>query len=189
MRRWHARRARAQCARRKEENDMAGPLTGMRVLEAGGIGPVPFCGMLLSDLGAEVVQVTRPGAPVAGPTDVPGRGRHILALDLRSEAGREAALELAAAADVLLEGFRPGVMERLRLGPAECMTRNPRLVYGRMTGYGQTGPLAQQAGHDVNYLALSGALHAMGRPDEPPPVPLNLVADYGGGAMLLVVGV
>ena len=147
---------------------MAGPLTGMRVLEAGGIGPVPFCGMVLSDLGAEVLQVTRPGA-VATATDVPGRGRHRLAIDLRSDAGRDAALELAAGADVLLEGFRPGVMERLQLGPADCMERNPRLIYGRMTGYGQTGPLAQQAGHDVNYLALSGALHAMGRPDAPPP--------------------
>lgn len=165
-----------------------GPLQGIRVLEAGGIGAVPFCGMLFADLGAEVVQVCRPGA-LPSPTDVPGRGRHQLVLDLRSEAGRDAALELAAGADILIEGFRPGVMERLGLGPESCMAHSPRLVYGRMTGWGQDGPLAQVAGHDLNYLALSGALHAMGDDGEPPPVPLNLVADYGGGAMLLAFGV
>lgn len=168
---------------------MQGPLAGIKVLEAGGIGPVPFCGMVLSDLGAEVVQVVREHDAPIDPADVPARGRHRLHLDLRSEGGRNTALALAGAADVLLEGFRPGVMERLGIGPEACLSRNPRLVYGRMTGWGQTGPLASEPGHDLNYLALSGALHAMGEPGEPPPVPLNLVADYGGGAMLLTVGV
>ena len=167
---------------------MAGPLTGVRVFEAGGIGPAPFCGMVLADLGAEVMQVTRPGIP-HDRFDVPARGRRRIALDLRSSAGAAAALDLAAAADVLIEGFRPGVMERLGLGPGLCLERNPRLVYGRMTGWGQHGSLAQAAGHDLNYLALSGALHGIGRPGEPPVPPLNLVADYGGGAMLLAVGV
>ncbi|MBC5767058.1 CaiB/BaiF CoA transferase family protein [Ramlibacter albus] len=166
---------------------MNGPLAGIRVLEAGGIGPAPFCAMLLADLGAQVLQVTRIGAE-ASRFDVPGRGRHRIALDLRSDEGRATALELAGSADILIEGFRPGVMERLGLGPSECMQRNPRLVYGRMTGWGQDGPLAQVAGHDINYLGLSGALHAIGRPGEPPVPPLNLVGDYGGGAMLLAVG-
>ncbi|RYZ11926.1 MAG: CoA transferase [Comamonadaceae bacterium] len=167
---------------------MAGPLVGIRVLEAGGIGPVPFCGMVLADLGAEVLQVTRPGAARAV-HDVPGRGRARIALDLRSDAGREAALALAARADILIEGFRPGVMERLGLGPQPCMARQPRLVYGRMTGWGQEGPLAQAPGHDLNYIGLAGVLHAIGRADQPPVPPLNLVGDYGGGAMLLAVGV
>jgi alpha-methylacyl-CoA racemase len=167
---------------------MAGPLTGIRVLEAGGIGPVPFCGMVLADLGAEVIQVTRTPAPDSA-FDVPGRGRLRLALDLRSEGGLQAALELADAADVLIEGFRPGAMERLGLDPDTCLQRNPRLVYGRMTGWGQTGRLAQAAGHDLNYIALSGVLHAIGQPGEAPVPPLNLVGDYGGGAMVLAVGV
>jgi alpha-methylacyl-CoA racemase len=167
---------------------MSGPLTGIRVVEAGGIGPAPFCGMVLADLGAEVIQLARPGSTYST-TDVPGRGRRRLVLDLRSSAGSQAALDLAAAADVLIEGFRPGVMERLGLGPDACMQRNPRLIYGRMTGWGQTGRLAQAAGHDLNYIALSGALHAIGPAGEPPVPPLNLIGDYGGGAMLLAVGV
>jgi len=170
---------------------MTGPLSGIRVLEAGGIGPAPFCGMVLADLGAEVIQVTRQGAAptaTASAFDVTGRGRLRLPLDLRSEAGTRAALELADAADILIEGFRPGVMERLGLGPDTCLQRNPRLIYGRMTGWGQTGRLASTAGHDINYIALSGVLHAIGKPGEPPVPPLNLVGDYGGGAMLLAVG-
>jgi len=167
---------------------MAGPLAGIKILEVGGIGPVPFAGMLLSDLGAEVVQVVRLGT-ASSPGDVPGRGRLRLALDLRSPGGLAAAKELVASADILLEGFRPGVMERLGLGPEVCLALNPRLVFGRMTGWGQTGPLAQVAGHDLNYIALSGALHGIGKPDEPPTVPLNLIGDYGGGAMFLAVGV
>jgi len=167
---------------------MAGPLAGLKVVEAGGIGPAPFCAMVLADLGAQVVQVTRLKA-VQSPFDIPGRGRQRVALDLRSPEGRDAALALASHADILIEGFRPGVMERLGLGPDVCMKHNPRLIYGRMTGWGQTGPLAAAAGHDINYLALSGALHAIGRPDEPPIPPLNLVGDYGGGAMLMAVGV
>ena len=167
---------------------MTGPLAGVRVLEAGGIGPVPFCAMMLADLGAEVIQVTRPDTPHS-PYDVPGRGRQRVALDLRSAEGHDAAFALAQAADILIEGFRPGVMERLGLGPEDCTQRHPRLIYGRMTGWGQTGPQAQQAGHDINYIALSGVLSAIGRPDEPPVPPLNLVADYGGGAMMLTVGV
>lgn len=166
---------------------MPGPLAGLKVLEAGGIGPAPFCAMMLADLGAEVLQVTRPDTP-HNAFDVPGRGRQRIALNLRSSEGRDIALALAAKADILIEGFRPGVMERLGLGPAECMTPNPRLIYGRMTGWGQTGPLAAAAGHDINYIAISGALHAIGRPDEAPVPPLNLVGDYGGGAMMLTVG-
>ena len=141
---------------------MAGPLTGIRVLEAGGIGPAPFCGMVLADLGAEVMQVIRPGVP-HDRFDVPGRGRQRITLDLRSPPGAAAALGLAASADVLIEGFRPGVMERLGLGPEPCLARNLRLVYGRMTGWGQQGRWAPLAGHDLNYLALSGALHGIGR--------------------------
>jgi len=172
---------------------MAGPLSGLRVAEFVGLGPAPFAAMLLSDLGAEVIRIDRPGAGGAlgiDPRhDLPARGRRSIALDLRSADGREAALQLVAQADALIEGYRPGVMERLGLGPDAALARNPRLVYGRMTGWGQTGPLAHTAGHDIGYLALSGALHAIGRADAPPPPPLNYVADYGGGAMFLAVGV
>lgn len=170
-----------------------GPLRGIRIIEFAGLGPVPFSGMLLSDLGAEVVQINRdaasPKANLFSPDkNIPNRGRQIIRLDLKSPAGIAMALRLIESADALIEGFRPGVMERLGLGPEVCQARNPRLVYGRMTGWGQTGPLAHTAGHDINYLALSGALHAIGRAESGPTPPLNLIADYGGGAMLLIVG-
>ena len=170
-----------------------GPLQGIKVVEFAGLGPVPFSGMVLSDLGAEVVQINREAnAPeinlFAPEKNIPNRGRHIVRLDLKASTDMATALRLIERADMLIEGFRPGVMERLGLGPELCLARNPRLVYGRMTGWGQTGPLAQTAGHDINYLALSGALHAIGRADGGPTPPLNLIADYGGGAMLLLVG-
>ena len=170
-----------------------GPLQGIKVVEFAGLGPVPFSGMVLSDLGAEVVQINReanaPESNLFAPEkNIPDRGRRIVRLDLKTPAGTAAALRLIERADMLIEGFRPGVMERLGLGPEVCLARNSRLVYGRMTGWGQTGPLAQTAGHDINYLALSGALHAIGRADGGPTPPLNLIADYGGGAMLLLVG-
>ena len=170
-----------------------GPLAGIKIIEFAGLGPVPFCAMMLSDLGAEIIRIdrktskpetitTRPGNPV-------DRGRRSLAVDLKRPEGIALVLKLLAQTDALLEGFRPGVMERLGLGPDVCFARNQRLVYGRMTGWGQTGPLAHAAGHDINYIALTGALHAMGRAGEPPAAPLNLVGDYGGGGMLLAVGV
>ena len=168
-----------------------GPLTGVRIVELGGIGPAPMCAMLLADLGAEVIRVERRGAPLLG---IPARfqllmrGRPKLELDLKSAEGRDAVLRLVAGADALIEGFRPGVAERLGLGPDECLARNPRLVYGRMTGWGQTGPLASVAGHDVNYIATTGVLHAIGPKDGPPVPPLSLVGDYGGGALYLGLG-
>lgn len=165
-----------------------GPLKGVKVLEFAGIGPGPFCAMLLSDMGADVLRVDRPGGR-SFPFDLTARGRRLVALDLKDSQGIEAALALIASADVLIEGFRPGVMERLGLGPDIALARNPRLVFGRMTGWGQTGPMAQAAGHDLNYVALSGALHAMGRAGEPPPPPLNLVGDFGGGALYLAFGI
>lgn len=176
---------------------MAGPLAGLRVIEMVGIGPCPFAAMMLADMGAEVIRIDRKaaaGAPGPFPMlgtkyDVMARSRRSLALDLKHPQAREVMLELVAKADVLLEGFRPGVMERLGLGPDACHVRNPKLVYGRVTGWGQDGPLAQAAGHDINYIALSGMLHAMGRADAPPAPPLNLVGDFGGGAMMLAFGV
>ncbi|MFZ6752759.1 CaiB/BaiF CoA transferase family protein [Undibacterium sp. Dicai25W] len=176
---------------------MTGPLTGLRVIEMVGLGPCPFAAMMLADMGAEVIRIdrkTKPGEKVVFPIlgtrfDVLARGRRSLALDLKLVTDQEILLELISKADILLEGFRPGVMERLGLAPEVCQTRNPKLVYGRITGWGQYGPLAQAAGHDINYLALTGMLHAMGRADTPPPPPLNLVADFGGGAMMLVFGV
>ncbi|MDI3307916.1 MAG: CaiB/BaiF CoA-transferase family protein [Acetobacteraceae bacterium] len=165
-----------------------GPLKGLRILEFAGIGPGPFCGMLLADLGAEVVRLDRKEGPPGTRQDFVGRGRRSLALDLKSPAAVQAALRLVEGADALIEGFRPGVMERLGLGPEACLARNPRLVYGRMTGWGQDGPLAQAAGHDINYIALTGALWSIGRPGERPVPPLNLVGDYGGGGMLLALG-
>ncbi|WP_372656452.1 CaiB/BaiF CoA transferase family protein [Hydrogenophaga sp.] len=167
---------------------MAGPLAGLKVLELAGIGPGPFCAMVLADLGADVVRVARPGAAL-DPHDVLARGRTVLNLDLRDPAAVATVLELVDQADVLVEGYRPGVMERLGLGPQVCLERRPRLVYGRMTGWGQTGPLSHAAGHDINYIAISGALHAVGRAGEAPVPPLNYVGDFGGGAMLLAVGI
>lgn len=170
------------------------PLSGLRILEFDGLGPVTFAGMMLADLGAEVLRLTRSataGAPVF--TDVGGevlhRGRAPVAVDLKDSADLARVGDLIASADGLIEGFRPGVMERLGLGPDVCADRNSRLVFGRITGWGQTGPMARRVGHDINYIALSGALSMMGEPDRPPRPPLNLVGDYGGGAMLLVTGV
>jgi len=166
---------------------MSGPLSGLKVVEFAGLGPGPFCAMVLADLGADVLCIARPGTQ-ASAADVTGRNRRTLALDLRSAEGADAAMRLVERADVLIEGFRPGVMERLGLGPEPCHARNPALVYGRMTGWGQHGPLAHAAGHDINYIAISGALNAIGRTGEPPPPPLNYVGDFGGGGMLLAVG-
>ena len=167
----------------------SGPLTGVRALEFAGLGPAPFCGMLLSDLGADVVRIDRKGsATLLGRFDATARGRRSVALNLKRPEAVAAALKLMEGADALIEGFRPGVMERLGLGPEAALGRNPKLVYGRMTGWGQTGPLAQAAGHDITYLALSGALHAIGPAERPVP-PLNLAADYGGGALYLAFGV
>jgi alpha-methylacyl-CoA racemase len=176
---------------------MPGPLSGLKVIEMVGIGPCPFAAMMLADMGADVIRIDRkpdPGAPNPYPMlgtkfDVMARGRRSLALDLKDPRARQLLLDLVAKADVLVEGFRPGVMERLGLGPDACLERNPRLVYGRVTGWGQTGPLSQAAGHDLNYVALSGMLHAMGREGSPPAPPLNLVGDFGGGAMMLAFGV
>ncbi|MDQ7910850.1 CaiB/BaiF CoA-transferase family protein [Phytohabitans sp. ZYX-F-186] len=171
---------------------MSGVLGGVRVLELGGIGPGPHAAMMLADLGADVVRVEppTPGVHLIPPADdAVLRNRRSIAVDLKSTPGRDMFLSLVDRADVLLEGFRPGVVERLGVGPAECLARNPRLVYGRMTGWGQSGPLARRAGHDINYLALTGALHAVGRPGAKPFPPLNLVGDLGGGSLFLVVGI
>ena len=176
---------------------MAGPLAGLRVVEFVGLGPCPFAAMMLADMGADVIRIDRQRAggadhpfPMLGTRfDVLARGRRTLALDLKQPGARALTLALLQQADVLLEGFRPGVMERLGLGPQVCLEHNPKLVYGRMTGWGQSGPLAHAAGHDLNYLALTGMLHAMGRADTPPAPPLNLAADFGGGAMMLAFGV
>jgi alpha-methylacyl-CoA racemase len=176
---------------------MPGPLAGIKIIEMVGLGPCPFAAMMLADMGAEVIRIdrkTKPGAdnpfPMLGTKfDVMARGRRSLALDLKHPDAREVVLKLVEGADILIEGFRPGVMERLGLGPEACQARNPRLVFGRITGWGQNGPLAQAAGHDLNYIALSGMLHAMGRADTPPSPPLNLVGDFGGGAMMLAFGV
>ncbi|MDD7939689.1 CaiB/BaiF CoA-transferase family protein [Actinomycetospora lutea] len=164
-----------------------GPLAGVRVVEFAGLGPGPFAAMLLADAGADVVRVDRPSGPVDGGALT--RGRPWLGLDLKSDRGRDTARDLVRRADVLVEGFRPGVMERLGLGPQECLAENPGLVYGRMTGWGQDGPRAHQAGHDINYLALTGALRSIARRGEAPLPPLNLVGDYGGGGMLLAFGI
>ncbi len=166
-----------------------GPLAGIRVVELAGLGPVPHAGMVLADLGADVLRIDRPGAVPMAPPGPVDRGRRAVALDLGHPDGAATALTLAAAADVLVEGFRPGVMERLGLGPDRLLARNPRLVYARMTGWGQDGPLAGDAGHDLNYLALTGALAAIGPAGGAPLPPLNLVGDYGGGSMLVLVGV
>ncbi|MGW4574678.1 CaiB/BaiF CoA transferase family protein [Streptomyces tendae] len=169
-----------------------GPLAGVRVVELAGIGPGPFAAMLLADLGADVVRVDRPGGPglgIAPAHDVTNRNKRSVVLDLKAPDGPARVLDLAERADVLIEGYRPGVAERLGVGPRDCHARNPRLVYGRMTGWGQQGPLAQRAGHDIGYIALTGTLGMIGGPDEPPAVPANLLGDYAGGSLYLVVGV
>jgi len=169
-----------------------GPLAGVRVIELAGIGPAPHCGMLLADLGAEVIQIDRPGGPPT-PTphhsDVTNRGKRRIVVDLKHPRGAEVVLRLAEHSDALIEGYRPGVAERLGIGPADCLARNPALVYGRMTGWGQDGPLAGSAGHDIAYIAVTGALHAIGRADGPPQVPVNYLGDFGGGSMFLALGV
>lgn len=166
---------------------MNGPLKGMRVVEFAGLGPAPFCGMLLSDLGADVIRIDRRDAKPAAPHHVTHRGRRSVALNLKDPRAVALCLDLMARAEIVFEGFRPGVMERLGLGPEVALTRNPKLVYGRMTGWGQDGPLAQAAGHDINYIALTGALHAIGTKERPVP-PLNLIGDFGGGSLYLALG-
>ena len=167
-----------------------GPLEGVRVVEIAGIGPGPFCAMLLADMGADVVRVDRPAAEDSpGLPQLLGRGRRSLVVDLKHERGAEVVLRLAADADALIEGFRPGVAERLGIGPDVCLARNPRLVYGRMTGWGQDGPLRHAAGHDIDYIAVAGALHPIGQQGRAPVPPLNLLGDYGGGGLLLAFGI
>jgi alpha-methylacyl-CoA racemase len=171
-----------------------GPLAGITVVEIAGIGPGPFCAMMLADMGAEVIRVDRAenvagGDPETPPADLNNRGRRSIGVDLKNPDGVAVVLELVERADALIEGFRPGVAERLGIGPDECLARNPKLVYGRMTGWGQDGPLAGAAGHDINYIALAGALDPIGRRGEAPVPPLNLIGDYGGGGMLLAFGV
>ena len=166
----------------------SGPLSGVHIVEIAGLGPVPFAAMLLADLGADVIRVDRPDADSPTGVDLLTRGRRSAIVDLKQPAGAEVVLRLVERADALIEGFRPGVAERLGIGPQACLERNRRLVYGRMTGWGQDGPLAARAGHDINYVALTGALHAIG-PPERPAIPLNLIGDFGGGALYLAVGV
>ena len=167
----------------------SGPLQGVKVVELAGLAPAPFAGMVLADFGADVVRVDRPGQKPTIPNDPLGRGKRSIQVDLKHPLGRELVLRLADEADVFIEGFRPGVTERLGLGPVDCQASNPGLIYARLTGWGQDGPLAQRAGHDINYVALSGALEPIGRAGQPPTMPLNLVGDFGGGGLLLVVGV
>ncbi|WP_132878477.1 CaiB/BaiF CoA transferase family protein [Tamaricihabitans halophyticus] len=168
---------------------MPGPLAGLRVIELAGIGPGPHAAMQFADLGADVVRIERPSKGDASPGDATLRGRRRAGVNLRDEEGKRLVLDLVERADVLLEGFRPGVTERLGLGPDDCFARNPRLIYGRMTGWGQHGPLAERAGHDINYIAMTGILHAIGRADQRPVPPLNMVGDFGGGSMFLLTGV
>ncbi|MVW72817.1 CoA transferase [Bordetella sp. 15P40C-2] len=172
---------------------MKGPLSGVRVIEMAGFGPAPFCAMVLADMGADVIRIERANAPERGipiPAryEVLNRNRRSVAIDLKTEAGRSTLLKLVAKAQMLIEGFRPGVMERLGIGPEECLEYAPALVYGRVTGFGQSGPMANRAGHDLNYIALTGALEAIGPQDGEPVVPLNLIGDFGGGGMLLLSG-
>ncbi len=166
-----------------------GPLAGLKVVEMSAIGPVPLAGMLLADMGADVLIIDKANDPYIMPGDVLRRGKRSIEVDMKSELGASTARSLIEKADVLIEGFRPGVMERLGIGPEVFEHTNPKLIFGRMTGWGQTGPLSQAAGHDINYIALTGALNAIGRNDSPPVPPLNLVGDYGGGTMFLIMGV
>ncbi|MET9800488.1 CaiB/BaiF CoA-transferase family protein [Streptomyces sp. NPDC006368] len=169
-----------------------GPLAGVRVVELAGIGPGPFAAMLLADLGADVVRIDRPGGAglaIDPAYDLTNRNKRSVLIDLKGDGGPEQVLDLVERADILIEGYRPGVAERLGVGPEPCLARNPKLVYGRMTGWGQDGPLAQRAGHDIGYIAVTGTLSMIGKPDEPPTVPANLVGDYAGGSLYLVVGV
>jgi alpha-methylacyl-CoA racemase len=172
---------------------VTGPLADLKVIELSGLGPAPFAAMTLADMGAEVIRIDRPGdvgpVPAAVRVDVLGRGKKSVVLDLKQPAAVEAILTMCARADVLIEGYRPGVAERLGVGPQPCWERNPRLVYGRMTGWGQTGPWAHAAGHDINYIAVTGALHAIGDAGGPPQIPLNLVGDFGGGGIYLALGI
>ena len=171
-----------------------GPLKGVRIVEMSGIGPAPFCGMLLADLGADIIRIDRLAASDLGFNvdprfDLLNRGKRAAALDIKTPEGAAAVKKLITGADALIEGFRPGVMERLGLGPDVCAALNPRLVYGRMTGFGQTGPMKDLAGHDINFIAMTGALHAIGPKDGPPVPPLNLIGDFGGGALYLAMGI
>ncbi len=168
---------------------MSGPLSGVKIVEFAGIGPGPFCGMLFADMGADVVRIDRKGARGGSKFDISSRGKRSVAFDLKNPAAVDAVLKLLDGADALIEGFRPGVMERLGLGPDVVLKRNAKLVYGRMTGWGQTGTLAHAAGHDLNYISITGAVGSMGRQGEKPPIPLNLVGDFGGGALYLAMGV
>src|SRR5438105_6783319 len=177
--------------KRGQEASPMGPLKGIKVIEMAGLAPGPFAAMMLADMGAQVLRIERPGqaAPPGHPkVELLNRSRDAIALDIKSAAGLATLQRLLAGADALIEGFRPGVMERLGLGPEPCLAANPKLVYGRMTGWGQDGPLAHAAGHDINYIALTGALHSIGPKDGPPVVPLNLVGDFGGGRMALAFG-
>lgn len=168
-----------------------GPLSGFRIIELSGIGPGPFCGMMLGDMGADVIRIDRPGGNPSseGGHDILFRNRRAVAVNLKHPDGVKTVLKLCEKADAIFEGYRPGVAERLGVGPAQCLAANPKIVYGRMTGWGQTGPLANAAGHDINYIALTGALHAIGRRGEKPMPPLNLVGDFGGGGMLMAFGI
>ena len=167
-----------------------GPLKDIKIIEMAGIGPAPFCGMILADMGAEVISVDRITSAGRGSSaDIAARGKKSIAIDIRKEEGQEIIKKLISNADVLIEGFRPGVMEKNNLGPDDLLKINPKLIFGRMTGWGQSGPLANAAGHDINYIALSGVLGAIGKKDSPPPPPLNLIGDFGGGGMLLALGV
>ncbi|MEU2155111.1 CaiB/BaiF CoA-transferase family protein [Streptomyces sp. NPDC019396] len=174
-----------------ENGPQGGPLAGVRVVELAGIGPGPFAAMLLADLGADVVRVDRPGGAglaIDPAYDLTNRNKRSVLIDLKADGGAGRVLDLVERADVLIEGYRPGVAERLGVGPDHCHARNPRLVYGRMTGWGQDGPLAQRAGHDISYIAITGTLGMIGKPDEPPVLPANLVGDYAGGSLYLVIG-
>ncbi|WP_287433192.1 CaiB/BaiF CoA-transferase family protein, partial [Spongiibacter sp.] len=169
---------------------MSGPLSGLRVVEMAGIGPGPYACMLLSDLGAEVIRIERGVSGMGGQAgDATVRGRRSIVLNLKSDDGLAVAKKLIDRADILVEGFRPGVMEKLGLGPDHCLESNPGLIYGRMTGWGQDGPLAKTAGHDINYIAITGMLGAMGEADQPPPTPLNVIGDLGGGSLFLIMGI